>query len=244
MVTAPLFLVPSGSLDDALTTIRLNGPEGRHAADVQRLRPGEEVLLSDGQGRIATCTIAQAHPGALDLEIRSVRAVAEPSPRFVLVQALAKNDRDDQAVEAATELGVDEIVPWQAQRSVSRWEGPKAAKGRERWAGIVREAAKQAHRAYVPAVTEVCDAARLAARADRQRVLVLDPTAETALSGISADERDIVLVVGPEGGITPEELTVFTQAGAERVRLGGTVLRTSTAGPAAIAVLSGILGRW
>ena len=162
----------------------------------------------------------------------------------MLVQALAKGDRDELAVQAACELGVDEIVPWQAARSISRWEGAKADKGRERWATIVREAAKQAHRAWVPEVSSVQSTAQLAARAADARMLILDPWTQTRLAGIRPDGRDLVLVVGPEGGIAPEELEKLEAAGAERVRLGETVLRTSTAGPAAIAVLSSILGRW
>jgi 16S rRNA (uracil1498-N3)-methyltransferase len=162
----------------------------------------------------------------------------------VLVQALAKGDRDELAVQAACELGVDEVVPWQASRSVSRWEGTKAAKGRERWATIVREAAKQAHRSWVPQVAEPASTAQLIARSEGARMLILDPAATAPLSQIDADERDLVLVVGPEGGISPEELERFEAAGAERIRLGDTVLRTSTAGPAAIAVLSVALGRW
>ena len=147
-------------------------------------------------------------------------------------------------MQAACELGVDEIVPWQASRSVSRWEGPKAVKGRERWSTIVREAAKQAHRAWVPEVSPPATTADLAVRAASQRLLLLDPGASTRLSELEPDGRDIVLVVGPEGGISDEELTKLSDAGAERVLLGETVLRTSTAGPAAIAVLSVALGRW
>src|SRR5690606_3019659 len=120
----------------------------------------------------------------------------------------------------------------------SRWEGQKAVKGRERWATIVREAAKQAHRAWVPSVAEPASTAQVIARSEGVRMLVLDPTATTKLSSVAADGRDILLVVGPEGGISPEELEKFEAVGAERVRLGETVLRTSTAGPAAIAVLS------
>jgi len=175
----------------------------------------------------------------------SDRAVhPSPPPRIVLAQALAKGDRDELAVQAACELGVDEIVPWQASRSVSRWEGPKAVKGRERWATIVREAAKQAHRPWVPEVAAPASTGELATRASVERVLILDPSATTRLSEITADDRDIVLVVGPEGGVSDDEIARLTAAGAERVLLGDTVLRTSTAGPAAIAVLSVALRRW
>lgn len=165
----------------------------------------------------------------------------------MLVQALAKGDRDELAVQAATELGVDAIVPWRAARSVSRWDAAKAEKGRTRWATIAREAAKQAHRAWLPEVEPVETTSGLTARAAASRMLVLEPTAELALTGVeldAADTLDVVLVVGPEGGIDPSELAALRAAGAQEVRLGDTVLRTSTAGPAAIAVVSAALGRW
>ena len=179
------------------------------------------------------------------MRITAREDVPAATPRLVLVQALAKGDRDELAVQAAAELGVDEIVPWQASRSVSRWDAAKAEKGRARWAGIVREAAKQAHRAWVPGVAPVSTTAQLATRAVSSDVLVLEPTAGERLSGVPLrTDRDIVLVVGPEGGIAPAELDAFAGAGARLVRLGDTVLRTSTAGPAALAVAATRLGRW
>jgi 16S rRNA (uracil1498-N3)-methyltransferase len=147
-------------------------------------------------------------------------------------------------VQAATELGVDGVIPWTAGRSISRWEGAKIAKGHDRWSAIVREATKQSIRAWLPDVLDLATTAQLARLASETRMLVLEPTADVALSAIDADERDIVLVVGPEGGIAPNELQAFTAAGATLVRLGDTVLRTSTAGPAAIAMLNAKLGRW
>jgi 16S rRNA (uracil1498-N3)-methyltransferase len=168
----------------------------------------------------------------------------------VLVQALAKGDRDELAVQAATELGVDAVIPWQAQRSVSRWEGVKVAKGRERWRAIVREAVKQSIRPRVPEVEELAttkDLVRLAATA---RVLVLDPTAEARLSRLDltapgdGSATDVLLVVGPEGGISPAEVEALRDAGAVPVALGSGILRTSTAGPAALALVNAALGRW
>ena len=150
-------------------------------------------------------------------------------------------------MQAATELGVDEVVPWQASRSVSQWSGPKLDKGVARWEAITREAAKQAHRAWIPDVSAPVSTRQLAARAAEASVLVLEPTAEATLTAQllkPVNERDIVLVVGPEGGIAPDELDVLVAAGAVLVRLGATVLRTSTAGPAALAVASAALGRW
>ena len=202
------------------------------------------VEASTGAGVWLAGSAEAVSPSLVEVRIAERIEHPSPSPRIVLVQALAKGDRDELAVQAACELGVDEVVPWQASRSVSRWEGPKAVKGRERWATIVREAAKQAHRPWVPAVTAPVSTTQLAKRASTERLLLLDPTASVRLSEVVPDERDLVLVVGPEGGISEEELARLSDAGAERVLLGDTVLRTSTAGPAAIAVLSVALGRW
>jgi len=238
------FLVESSSDAAVGDLVSLTGAEAKHAAVVRRLRVGEAITIGDGSGVWLTGVAEAVSPSQVDVRISQRTVQPAPEPRIVLVQALAKGDRDELAVQAACELGVDEIVPWQASRSISRWEGSKAVKGRERWASIVREAAKQAHRAWVPEVAAPASTAQLATRAATQRLLLLDPTAETRLSDLAPDGRDLVLVVGPEGGIAPEELTRLTDAGAERVLLGDTVLRTSTAGPAAIAVLSVALGRW
>ncbi|GAA5154030.1 16S rRNA (uracil(1498)-N(3))-methyltransferase [Microbacterium pseudoresistens] len=238
------FLTPDAATAEVGGLVALTGAEARHAAVVRRLRTGERITLGDGRGIWLEGAAESVAPDLVEVRVDERREVSEPAPRILLAQALAKGDRDELAVQAACELGVDAVVPWQAARSVVRWEGKKAAKGRERWASIVREAAKQAHRAWVPEVAEAETTGQLARRAAEARMLILDPTAETRLSAIDADERDIVLVVGPEGGITPDELDRLSQAGAERVRLGDTVLRTSTAGPAAIAVLSAALRRW
>lgn len=238
------FLVQSASSAAVGDTVSLTGAEAKHAAVVRRIRVGESVTVGDGSGVWLEGAVTDVSASRVDVNIMVRSEAVAPSSRLVLVQALAKGDRDELAVQAACELGIDEVVPWQASRSISRWDGPKAVKGRERWAAIVREAAKQAHRAWVPEVSAALTTGQLVAYAEGRRMLVLEPTASTPLSMIGADERDIVLVVGPEGGISAEELEKFEAAGAERVRLGDTVLRTSTAGPAAIAVLSVALGRW
>ncbi|WP_324014797.1 16S rRNA (uracil(1498)-N(3))-methyltransferase [Microbacterium sp. JZ37] len=225
--------------------LELTGAEAHHAASVRRVRVGEEVTVTDGRGAWLAGMCESVSPQRVVVRIASRQDLPPQSPRLVLVQALAKGDRDELAVQAATELGIDEVVPWQAARSVSRWQGPKAEKGRARWASIVREAAKQAHRAWIAEVSPIATTAQVAERAASARVLVLDPTAQAALTSIDVDDaRDLVLVVGPEGGIAPDELERLAAAGAERVRLGDTILRTSTAGPAALAVLNAKLGRW
>lgn len=238
------FLVET-STDAAIGgVVSLTGAEAKHAAVVRRLRVGEAVTIGDGAGVWLVGVAEEVSPQRVDVRIAERTVHEAPNPRIVLVQALAKGDRDELAVQAACELGVDEIFPWQASRSVSRWEGPKAAKGRERWASIVREAAKQAHRSWVPEVSAPVTTTQLAGLAEGRRMLLLDPTAPLRLSALTPDGRDLMLVVGPEGGISDEELSRLSAAGAERVLLGDTVLRTSTAGPAAIAVLSAALGRW
>jgi 16S rRNA (uracil1498-N3)-methyltransferase len=239
------FLLPDESSALPGDAVTLTGPEAHHAAAVRRVRVGEEVTVGDGRGTWLSGRCEAVSPREVVVRITAREDVPAPRPRIVLAQALAKGDRDELAVQAATELGVDEIVPWQAARSVSRWDAAKAEKGRARWASIVREAAKQAHRAWIPEVAPLETTASLAARAAASRVLVLEPTAELRLTALALDSsRDVVLVVGPEGGVAPEELEAFRSAGAEPARLGETVLRTSTAGPAALAVVSAALHRW
>lgn len=238
-------------LDDHLDarvgdTVTLTGPEAHHAATVRRVRVEETVTVGDGRGAWLTGVVESVQPTQVVVRVTARRDVPAPAPRILLVQALAKGDRDELAVQAATEIGVDEIVPWQAERSISRWDSAKAAKGRARWETIVREASKQAHRAWVPVVAPLASTADLVERArSGATVLVLEPTADDALSAADLPpDADVVLVVGPEGGIAAGELTTLEEAGAVLVRLGDTVLRTSTAGPAALAVVSARLGRW
>jgi 16S rRNA (uracil1498-N3)-methyltransferase len=244
-VSAPLFLVGAGSLPDGTTTVHLAGPEGRHAADVQRLGVGEPVLLSDGAGRVARCTVTAAHRGALDLAVAELRDEPEPARRLVLVQALAKGDRDLMAVESATELDVDEVVPWQADRSIVRWKGERGDKARRRWEQTALAATKQSRRARVPQVAPLVGRTALLERvAAADLAVVLHEDAEEPLSTLALPERgEVLLVVGPEGGVSPEEVAALTGAGARPARLGRTVLRTSTAGPAALAALH-TLGGW
>lgn len=233
------FLLDAATVAGPGDTVTLTGAEAHHAAAVRRVRVGEDVTVGDGRGVRLVGTVASVAPKEVVVTVLAREETPAQRPRTVLVQALAKGDRDELAVQAATELGIDEIVPWQATRSVSRWEGPKAAKGVARWDTISREAAKQAHRTWLAEVTEPVSTRTLAGRAAHCRMLVLEPTADRALTGLdlSGGDSDIVLVVGPEGGIAPEELVMLTDAGATLVRLGDTVLRTSTAGPVALALV-------
>ncbi|MEL4318185.1 16S rRNA (uracil(1498)-N(3))-methyltransferase [Leifsonia sp. YIM 134122] len=236
------------AVDDSVT---ITGAEARHAVTVGRTRVGETLSIGNGRGLIVTGEVTSAAPGELRISADRVQRVDAASPRLVLVQALAKGDRDELAVQAATELGVDAVIPWAASRSISRWDAAKAAKGRDRWATIAREATKQSIRPWATEVRELSTTKHLATLAASVRMLLLEPTAELALTEIDLEtsaqhpaDADIVIIVGPEGGIAPAELETLCAAGAQAVRLGASVLRTSTAGPAALAVLNARLGRW
>jgi len=246
-VTAPLFFVSADQLAGAAvgSGLVLDGPEGRHGATVRRIGIGEQVLLTDGMGTLAEAVVERVGAGELHLRLRAIVQEPAPGSRFVLVQALAKGDRDEQAIEAATELGVDEVVPWQAARSIVIWRGERAAKSRRKWESVVMAAAKQSRRARVPRVSGPANLAAVIGRIESAALaLVLHEEAERPLAGIDLPASgDIVLIVGPEGGIAPDELSAFVAAGAVAVRLGPHVLRSSSAGPAALAVLSAA-GRW
>ena len=222
----------------------LEGAEARHAVSVSRIQVGELLRIGNGAGLVVTGTVTSASPQKLELVVEKVDETPAASPALWLAQALAKGDRDEMAVQAATELGVDGVIPWAAGRSIVKWEGAKVRKGHDRWNAIVREASKQSIRPWIPEVADLATTKILCALAGEARMLVLDPGAEAPLSAVRPDGRDLVLVVGPEGGISDSELEQLVRAGAEPVRLGSNVLRTSTAGPAAIAVLGSALGRW
>lgn len=244
-MSAPLFLVESLPTAETAT---LDGPEGHHAATVQRLRAGEELLLADGRGGTAVAVVTAVGQGVLDLRITSRDYLPAPVHRLVVVQGLAKGDRGELAVQAMTEVGVDAIVPWAAGRSVTQWRGDRGARARGKWVATAREAAKQARRAWLPVVTGApAEATSEVARriADAAAAFVLHEQAgERLVTAELPDRGEIVLVVGPEGGVAPAELAAFAEAGARTVRLGPSVLRTSTAGVAALSVLAARLGRW
>ncbi len=233
--------------DGAPARLTLDGPEGRHAVSVRRLAPGEEVVLTDGAGRGAYGTVAAAEgKDLLHVDVREVRAEAPPAPSVTVVQALPKGDRGELAVETMTEAGVDAVVPWSAARCVTQWRGERGAKALAKWRATAREAAKQSRRLRFPDVAEPMttrQVAQLLRAADFAAVLHEEGSAPLATAELPRT-GSLVLVVGPEGGVSPEELAAFAEAGAPPYRLGPTVLRTSTAGVAATALLLARTGRW
>ncbi|MFE3514182.1 16S rRNA (uracil(1498)-N(3))-methyltransferase [Streptomyces sp. NPDC059166] len=246
-MTAPVFVVeqlPAGP------EFVLEGPEGRHAVSVKRLNPGEDVVLTDGRGHWAEGVVRAAEgKDRLVVGLGELREEPAPAPLVTVVQALPKGDRGELAVETMTETGVDAIVPWQASRCITQWKGDRGLKSLAKWRNTAREAGKQSRRVRFPEVTDVMttkQAAALLAAADLAVVLHEDRDHDSEpLATVSLPESGtIVLVVGPEGGVSPDELATFAAAGARTCRLGPTVLRTSTAGTAATALLLGRTGRW
>lgn len=242
-MTPPLFVVASLGAGD---TVELLGAEAHHAGTVKRLAVGELAWLADGRGGLAEARVAEVTRDRVLFTVLLRRELPEPQPRFTVVQALPKGERAEIAVELLTELGADEIVPWSASRSVAVWRGEKAARGAEKWRRTALEAAKQSRRARAPVVAELAGSAAVAERvAAADCAIVLDAEADQPLASVRLPATgEVLLVIGPEGGLAPEELAAFAERGACTVRLGPEVLRTSTAGAGALAVLSARTGRW
>lgn len=227
----------------------VDGEEGHHAATVCRTRPGEHFDLADGAGTLAHCIVEDVAKGRLTARVQDRRLVAPPVPTVLVVQALPKSDRSELAIELATEAGADAFVAWQAARCVARWDGPaKVEKGLRRWAAVARAAARQSRRPYVPGIDGVVstrDLANSIRSAAPGSVLVLHESATRPLAeAIPAESQSLTLVVGPEGGVSDDELAALTEAGAVAVRLGPSVLRTSSAAAVALGALGVLTPRW
>lgn len=229
----------------------VDGDEGFHAANVRRIRAGERLDLGDGAGEMAHCVVEETGKARLTARVLDRRSVAPVSPTVTVVQALPKSDRAELAVELATEAGADAFLAWQATRCVARWDGAaKVDKGLRRWGSVARAAARQSRRAYIPEVGGLVSTAQLVARvrdevAAGAVVLALHESATQRLTDVALAQADsLMLIVGPEGGIADEEIEALSEAGAVAVRLGPTVLRTSTAAAVALGALGVMTGRW
>ena len=228
----------------------VDGDEGFHAASVRRLRPGEELVLSDGAGAVADCVVQSADKRKLTARVLASRTVPPPRPPVTVVQAIPKSERSELAIELATEAGADEFVAWQAQRCVARWDGDRAANGLRRWRAVARSAARQSRRAWIPDVSGPMSTEALCSYLTQQIgagavVLVLHESADVPITEETvAQANSVILLVGPEGGISDSEITALMNAGAVTVRLGPTVLRTSTAAAVALGALGVLTPRW
>lgn len=234
------------ALPDAGGIAVVDGDEGFHASNVRRIRPGEELDLSDGNGTVAHCVVEEAAKGRLSARVLDVTEVPGPRPSVTVAQALPKSERSELAIELATEAGADGFLAWQAQRCVARWESAaKVDKGLRRWGAVARSAARQSRRARVPEIEGLVSTAQLLTRVPGALTLVLHESATVPLADIGlADAAAVLLVVGPEGGIGDEELAELTAAGACPVRLGPSVLRTSTAAAVALGAIGVLTSRW
>lgn len=262
-MTLPVFLgddlTPAPSSLSVGERAALSGSEGRHAASVRRIGAGEWVDVVDGAGLRLRCEVSGADKSSLSLIVREVVQEESPRPQIVLVQALAKGGRDEAAVEICTEIGIDRVIPWASRRAIVQWKGPKAEKGRVKWEGVARAAAKQSRRAFVPAVEDVKDSRELAswvrALTDEAGVaFVCHEEATVSLGAALAHVQDscvdgtlparIALIVGPEGGIDAEETAQLVDAGARVISLGANVLRSSTAGAVALTLIRAAAGKY
>jgi 16S rRNA (uracil1498-N3)-methyltransferase len=226
--------------------IVLAGTEGHHAATVRRLAAGERADVTDGAGTVAECVVTEVRPGRLVLAVTSRRRQPRPRQTVTVAQAVPKAGRGELAVELLTEVGVDTVLPWQAERCVARWRGDRVGRAVGHWRETAREAAKQSRRSWFPEVAEPVTTTQLVSRAEAADLaILLDPDACLPLAGVQQPaDGEILIIVGPEGGISPAEAAALSAAGAVPARLGQTVLRTSSAGAVAAAVLSGCGVRW
>ncbi len=245
-MSLPVHLVASLDGVAAGAEVEVTGDEAHHAVAVRRLRVGEEVVLTDGLGHRVVGEVASTAKRVFSVQVAAVSSLPRPSPSFTVVQALPKGDRGELAVEVLTEVGVDTIVPWAASRSVAVWKGERATKSHAKWQAAAREAGKQSRRTWLPTVTSLASTEEVVARVrGAGLVAVLHEDATSSLAGLDVPlDGEIVVIVGPEGGIAPDELVAFEAAGAVTVRLGEEVLRTSTAGVAAVAALLSRTDRW
>jgi 16S rRNA (uracil1498-N3)-methyltransferase len=243
-MTAAEFLVNPGEISKDTKTFTLDGDEGRHAATVKRMREGEVIHLCDGQGSRVVATVAKVHKQSLDLNLDQFTFEEAPEPQFVVVQALAKGERAELAVEMLTEVGADAIIPWRAEHSIGKWDS--VDKGLEKWRRTSRESAKQSRRAWIPEISNLQTTAQVCEMMSQaQSVFVLHESADQALAACAIREQGtIMIVVGPEGGISPDELVAFSNAGARIVHMGASVMRTSTAGAIAVGGLLMRSQRW
>ncbi len=247
-MVATLFYVDA--LPDAGELAGVTGEEGFHAATVRRIRVGEELVLGDGAGSLAHCRVEHAGRDGLRARVLERWNVDPARPAVTVVQALPKSERSELAIELATEAGADAFLAWQAARCVATWDGNRAEKGLRRWRAVARSAARQSRRAHIPSVDGALSTAALTERVREEAaagaaVLALHESATERLADTHvAGAGSVLLLVGPEGGIAPEEMAALTDAGAVAVRLGPQVLRTSTAAAVALGALGVLTTRW
>lgn len=264
-MTEPVFLFDPKSDDvpvngdglDAGWTITLPASVKRHALGSMRLVEGDQLTLSDGCGLAVHATVCDAQAGLVAVD--SVGRAARPVTRLALIQALAKNGHDETAIDMATQIGVDTVIPWQASRSIAKW---KSGRTDRKWMQVLESATEQSRRVWMPQLEECVSSKQVTAICRRacvhgDVVIVLHQDATSTWSSVEqsvaemvdrcladGNPRTVNVVVGPEGGISQEEVDLFVDAGAASVVLGENILRASCAGPVALSLLARSLGRF
>ncbi|MCS4484191.1 16S rRNA (uracil(1498)-N(3))-methyltransferase [Gleimia sp. 6138-11-ORH1] len=245
-MTAPVYFhepLDAAQIGELFT---FTGAEAHHAT-VMRVQTGEEIHLVDGKGTRLKGEVVSSAEKSVTLKVLNLVIEPVAKPQLTLVQALAKGGRDEQAIESATEVGVDAVIAWQSQRAIVKWEGKKQVKQLEKWLNLLKSASKQARRSRIPSVAYAGGTKELLTKLGETKLLVLHESGEKSLEEIETawfETEKIALIVGPEGGLTEAELTAFAQAGAQIVRIGNTVMRSSTAGTVAIALVNYRSGRY
>jgi len=240
------FFVDPGLLEQRSGVI--SGETCRHIATVLRLKPGETILLADGQGREAAARITALDKDGVKVEIEPPRSPApgDGTARITLYQGMPKGDKLDLILQKCTELGVDRIVPFVAARSVARLAGERLDKKVQRWEKIVLEAARQSGRSRIPSIGFAKGLRpALAEDGSALKLLLWEDEREQGLRQLlerAGKSASVAVIIGPEGGLTEQEAAGAIAAGFMPVTLGRRILRTETAGPAVLAILQYVLG--
>ena len=235
------FFVAEGT-DFSANQIEVDGDEAHHGVNVLRLKTSEEVKISDGVGNWGVGTVSQINKKSFTVEILDRGFEPASKQRVVVVQAILKNDANKEAVDFLTQVGADEIIPWQSQHSIGKIDDKSLGK----WQSTARESSRQSRRVRIPVISNADSTESLISKIKGlQNIFVLHESAENRLSQIEINqEADVILIVGPEGGLSEIEVNTFVAAGAKVVRLGESVLRAANAGAAAVSVVMSRTGKW
>ena len=226
-------------------SIEVAGDEAHHAIKVLRIKLGEEILVSDGAGNWVRAVVENIEKKTFRAKVLERGFQEEKSPRLIVVQGLPKSDRVKDAIEILVESGVDLIIPWQADRSISKWQKDSLVK----WQSAAVAATKQSRRFRKPEIIDGLSLSELLEiESENSAFLVMHESATTKLSEVVTSKfagmSEIIIVIGPEGGISDSELAVLEGAGAHIVGLGPEVFRSAHAGGAALSAVSALIGRW
>jgi 16S rRNA (uracil1498-N3)-methyltransferase len=236
----PLFFVDNLSGGNSQL---LDKDEAHHAIKVLRVKIGEEIMISDGSGNWVSGPIEELGKKTLLIEVSNQGQKKLNKPELVIVQAITKSDRNKEMLELITVAGVDRIIPWQSDRSISKWQSDSA----DKWELTVKESCKQARRVTMPKLSKSVNSKQLGEELSSVPFsIIFHEAASTNFSEVNvpSDISSIYLIIGPEGGITDEELLMFKGTTSNIVRLGEPVLRSAHAGFAALAAVQTKLGRW